>query len=94
MTEPDLKNALLTLTKNGWAETGKKLHKNYKFKSFGDAFAFMSACVPEIEKRDHHPEWFNVYDKVNVDLTTHSAGGVTMKDVALAEFMDKMAATF
>jgi 4a-hydroxytetrahydrobiopterin dehydratase len=54
----------------------------------------MSACVPEIEKRDHHPEWFNDYDKVNVDLTTHSAGGVTMKDVALAEFMDKMAATF
>jgi 4a-hydroxytetrahydrobiopterin dehydratase len=94
MSEVELKTAVAALAKKGWAETGKKLHKNYKFKSFGDAFAFMTACVPEIEKRDHHPEWSNVYDKVTVELTTHSEGGITMKDVALAGVMDKIFAKY
>jgi 4a-hydroxytetrahydrobiopterin dehydratase len=93
MTEPST-TAIAGLIKNGWVESDKKLCKEYKFATFGDAFAFMNACVPEIEKLDHHPEWLNVYDKVKVELTTHSAGRITTKDVALAAIMDKLAAGF
>lgn len=66
--------------------------RTYKFADFKTAFAFMSACALKAEQMDHHPEWFNVYNKVEVILTTHDAGGVTQKDLELAGFMDQLAA--
>ena len=76
----------------GWALKDGKLHREYKFGTFVDAFGFMASCALVAEKADHHPEWFNVYNKVVVDLTTHDAGGISAKDFALAEAMDKLAA--
>jgi len=64
---------------------------SYKFANFRDAFAWMTRMALLAEKLDHHPEWFNVYNKVEVTLTTHDAGGVTAKDSELAEFMDDLA---
>ena len=92
--KPDLHKAVAELVKAGWSHAHKKLRKEFKFTDFRDAFAFMTRCALEIEKMDHHPEWFNVYNKLTVELTTHDAGDVTMKDVKLAEIMDKVAAKF
>ena len=77
----------------GWrAVDGRDaIAKEFKFKDFNAAFAFMSAAALHAEKHDHHPEWFNVYNKVEVTLSTHDAGGVTHKDLALARFMDSIA---
>jgi len=78
---------------NGWAwQKGKKaIHKSYAFRDFNQAFGFMTRAALAAEQMNHHPEWFNVYNRVEVTLTTHDAGGVTEKDVALAAFMDKCA---
>lgn len=65
--------------------------KEFRFKDFNAAFGFMSRVALYAEKVDHHPEWFNVYNRVDVTLATHDAGGVTDKDVALAHFMDQTA---
>ncbi len=94
MSKTNLKPAIAKLNKSGWTYAKKKLSKKFEFAGFEDAFVFMMGCALEIEKLDHHPEWFNVYNKVNVDLTTHDAGGVTAKDVALAKIIDKIAAQF
>ncbi len=76
----------------GWAVQDGKLHKDYRFRDFVDAFAFMSAVAILAERADHHPEWFNVYDRVTVDLITHDAGpAVTRKDLDLAKAMDERA---
>jgi 4a-hydroxytetrahydrobiopterin dehydratase len=92
--KPELKTALDKLTVQGWKSAGDKIVKNYIFKSFNDAMAFMARMKPEIDKLDHHPEWTNVYNKITVNLSTHSAMAVTMKDVELAGIMDKIAANF
>lgn len=65
--------------------------KTFRFKSFGEAWAFMSSVAAKAEAMDHHPEWFNVYDRVDVTLATHSAKGVTELDVELARYMDSAA---
>ncbi|NQY14542.1 MAG: 4a-hydroxytetrahydrobiopterin dehydratase [Henriciella sp.] len=65
--------------------------KTYKFSDFKTAFGFMSSCALKAEQMDHHPEWFNVYNRVEVTLTTHDADGVTALDVELAGFMDALA---
>ncbi len=77
----------------GWraAEGRDAISKVFRFKDFNAAFGFMSRVALHAEKHDHHPEWFNVYNKVEVTLATHDAGGVTEKDVALAQFMDAAA---
>ncbi|MBX9745467.1 MAG: 4a-hydroxytetrahydrobiopterin dehydratase [Hyphomonadaceae bacterium] len=79
---------------NGWREASGRdaITKEFKFKDFNAAFGFMTRVALYAEKTDHHPEWFNVYNKVEVTLATHDAGGVTEKDVALAQFMDEVAA--
>lgn len=66
--------------------------KTYRFADFKSAFAFMSSVALKAEQMDHHPEWFNVYNRVDVILTTHDADGVTQKDLELAGFMDQLAA--
>ena len=86
----DLKSEISKLAKTGWKHAKKKIRKEFKFANFRDAFAFMTRCAMEIEKMDHHPEWFNVYNKLTVELTTHDARDVTSKDVALAKIMDKI----
>ena len=74
----------------GWAEVpGREaITKTFKFADFGAAFAFMTRVALRAEKMDHHPEWFNVYNKVEVTLATHDAGGVTEKDIAMAKAME------
>jgi 4a-hydroxytetrahydrobiopterin dehydratase len=62
--------------------------RTFRFKDFNDAFAFMTHVALLAEKMDHHPEWFNVYGRVEVTLATHDAGGVTEKDIAMAKAMD------
>jgi 4a-hydroxytetrahydrobiopterin dehydratase len=77
----------------GWraVEGREAIAKTYRFKDFADAFAFMTRAALEAERLDHHPEWSNVYDRVEVVLTTHDAGGVTGFDRALARAMDRAA---
>ena len=70
-------------------EDGKKIKKTFKFKSFIEAFSFMSKIAIYAEKMDHHPEWSNVYNKVEICLTTHDAGGITEKDVDLINFIER-----
>jgi len=65
--------------------------REFRFKDFNEAFAFMTRSALLAEKLDHHPEWFNVYNKVEVTLSTHDAGGVTAKDIAMAKAMEKYA---
>jgi 4a-hydroxytetrahydrobiopterin dehydratase len=75
---------------SGWNRDEKRdaITREYVFKDFNGAFAFMTQVALAAEKADHHPEWFNVYNKVRVTLTTHDAGGVTQKDLDLARFAD------
>jgi 4a-hydroxytetrahydrobiopterin dehydratase len=78
---------------DGWtaAQGREAICKSYRFGDFNQAFAFMTRAALMAEKLDHHPEWFNVYDRVDVTLATHDAGGVTELDVKLARFMDQAA---
>jgi 4a-hydroxytetrahydrobiopterin dehydratase len=77
----------------GWSEVrGREaISRTFAFKDFNEAFGFMSRVALVAEKRDHHPEWRNVYKTVEVTLSTHDAGGVTELDIKLAEAMDKLA---
>src|SRR6266851_1674365 len=75
----------------GWTLAKGKLHREYKFSDFVHAFGFMATSAIAIEKMNHHPEWFNVYNKVIVYLTTHDAGGISAKDVTLAKLLNKFA---
>jgi 4a-hydroxytetrahydrobiopterin dehydratase len=77
----------------GWAQAPDRdaIAKTFKFADFNSAFGFMTRVALLADKMDHHPEWSNVYSKVEVVLTTHDAGGVTDKDVRLASFMDAAA---
>jgi 4a-hydroxytetrahydrobiopterin dehydratase len=86
MTEAQIAAALPKLP--GWALKRGKLHRVYKFPDFKHAMDFMLAAVPGIEKMNHHPEWTNVYDRVTVELSTHDAGGVTVKDFELGELLE------
>lgn len=89
LTDPELAAALARL--EGWKIEHGKLHREYKFADFPHAFAFMTAAAINIEKMNHHPEWFNVYNRVVVDLTTHDAGGITQRDVDLAHLLESFA---
>ncbi len=74
----------------GWAIKDNKLHKEFQFDSFNQAFGFMTRSAMEIEKMNHHPEWFNVYNRITVDLTTHDAGGITNNDINLARILNSL----
>jgi len=74
----------------GWSVKDEKLHKDFEFDSFNEAFGFMTRAAMEIEKMNHHPEWFNVYNRLSVDLMTHDAGGITKNDIQLARILDSL----
>ena len=78
----------------GWSVVDGRdaITRSYKFKDFNAAFGFMTRVALKAERLDHHPEWFNVYNRVDVTLSTHDAGGVTALDVKLARFIDEAAA--
>ncbi|MBZ0257047.1 4a-hydroxytetrahydrobiopterin dehydratase [bacterium] len=82
LSEEQIKEQLVSL--EGWACFDQKLHRDFQFKDFTEAFAFMSRIALFAEKMDHHPDWSNVYNKVSIDLSTHDAGGVTELDFKLA----------
>ncbi|WP_117194965.1 4a-hydroxytetrahydrobiopterin dehydratase [Rhizobium terrae] len=76
---------------DGWElkPEGDAIFKSFKFKTFIEAFGFMTECAMRAEKLNHHPEWFNSYSRVDVLLTTHAAKGLTQHDFKLARAMDK-----
>ena len=76
-----------------WTIDDGKLFREFVFPRFVEAFGFMASVAIVVEKHGHHPEWFNVYNKVSVDLTTHSAGGITELDFELAAKMNLLART-
>ena len=80
------------LAQSGWSasDDGKAIAKTFKFKSFRDAMAWMTRAAFEAEDMDHHPEWFNVYNRVDVRLTTHDTGGLSEKDLELAARLDRI----
>jgi 4a-hydroxytetrahydrobiopterin dehydratase len=90
LTAEALKAALQQLP--SWSIQQEKLHREYKFPDFAHAFGFMTTAAIEIEKRNHHPEWLNVYNRVTVDLTTHDSEGITQKDVELAHLLEQLSA--
>jgi 4a-hydroxytetrahydrobiopterin dehydratase len=67
------------------------IHKTFTFKDFNAAFGFMTRAALAAERMNHHPEWFNVWNRVEVTLSTHDAGGLTERDLKLAETMDRIA---
>ena len=76
---------------SGWKRVKGKLHKEFRFRDFLKAFGFMKKVAVAAEAMNHHPEWFNVYNKVDVDLVTHDLGGISTFDVLLAEKMNGLA---
>ncbi len=76
---------------DGWSIVDGKLHKEYVFADFVAAFGFMASGALCAERRNHHPEWLNVYNRVRVDLSTHDAGGITWFDVELARDLERIA---
>ena len=76
---------------SGWTGGDDFITKVFKFEDFAEAFGFMAQIAVIANTMDHHPEWYNVYNRVDVTLTTHDAGGVTEKDIKLAEAMEKAA---
>src|SRR5262245_47386294 len=90
LTDEEIRRDLARLP--GWALRDGKLHREFTFPDFVGAFAFMTAVALRAEAMGHHPEWFNVYNRVVVDLATHDAGGITRLDFELAEQMEKLAA--
>jgi 4a-hydroxytetrahydrobiopterin dehydratase len=83
--------ALEALPQWRYEESERAIRRDFRFADFGAAFAFMTRAALAAEKADHHPDWSNSWNKVEVALSTHSAGGVTGKDIALARAMDGFA---
>jgi 4a-hydroxytetrahydrobiopterin dehydratase len=90
LTGEDRKTALARLRNWKEVEGRDAIARQFTFRDFNEAFGFMARAALVAEKLDHHPEWFNVYRKVDVTLSTHDAGGLTELDVELAEAMDRL----
>lgn len=89
LTDEQIKNELESL--KNWSLNEGKLHREYKFDNFVEAFGFMTRVALVVERMNHHPEWFNVYHTLIVDLTTHDAGGISELDIKLATKMEALA---
>ncbi|MEW9854307.1 4a-hydroxytetrahydrobiopterin dehydratase [Novosphingobium sp. M1R2S20] len=91
LTETEREKALASLP--GWSlrEDGLAITRTLRFADFNGAFGFMTRVAMQADKADHHPEWFNVYNRVEITLTTHDAGGVSVRDVDMARFIDSIA---
>ena len=91
LTDEERDEALANLP--GWAFDAERngIARSFRFGDFGEAFGFMARVALEAEKADHHPDWSNAWNRVDILLTTHSAAGLTAKDVALARRIDEMA---
>ncbi|MGU3401499.1 4a-hydroxytetrahydrobiopterin dehydratase [Brucellaceae bacterium D45D] len=94
LTQEQLEQALLEL--DGWAklEDREAISKSFRFKDFSAAFGFMTRAALYAEKLDHHPEWFNVYNRVEVTLSTHSEKGITELDIKMAHKMNAIAGEY
>lgn len=92
LTGDALADALADL--DGWTVAERKLLKEYVFADFVEAFGFMASAALCAERRNHHPEWLNVYNRVRVELSTHDADAITMFDVELARDFDRVAASY
>ena len=88
LSQTDIDEELKNLP--GWSVVNEKLHKEFQFDNFNQAFGFMTRSAMEIEKMNHHPEWFNVYNKITIELTTHDAGGITKNDLNLAKILNSL----
>uniref|UniRef100_A0A182QBD3 4a-hydroxytetrahydrobiopterin dehydratase n=1 Tax=Anopheles farauti TaxID=69004 RepID=A0A182QBD3_9DIPT len=95
LTEEQRAEQLKPLFVAGWTmvEGRDAIYKEYLFGDFNEAFGFMTRVALKADKMDHHPEWFNVYNKVQVTLATHDCGGLSERDVKLAQFLEKIAAS-
>ena len=89
LSEEQVSEALTRLP--GWTRAGNAITKQYQFGDFRAAMWFLNATAAVADVMNHHPEWCNVYNRVTVTLSTHDAGGVTEKDIALAEAMEQAA---
>src|ERR1700722_6861891 len=90
LSESEIEARLESKELAGWKSIDGKLHKSYRFHDFVEAWGFMSRAALAAEKMDHHPDWSNVWNKVTVDLSTHSAGGLTKNDFELAGKMEQI----
>jgi len=92
LQKEDIEKRLIELNRNNkfeWERKGKYIQKTFVFEDFISAFGFMTKAAIIAQSMDHHPEWSNVYNKVTINLTTHSSGGITDLDFRLAEAMEK-----
>ncbi|KAF7710379.1 pterin-4-alpha-carbinolamine dehydratase [Silurus meridionalis] len=92
LTLEEREQLLPMLHNSQWSEVVSRdaLYKEFVFKDFNQAFGFMSRVALQAEKMDHHPEWFNVYNKVHITLSTHECGGLSKRDITLATFIDQV----
>ena len=91
LTDSEREQALADLP--GWdaGDDGRTIHRSFKFKNFVEAFGFMTSVALKAEKANHHPDWSNSWNEVDITLTTHDAGGLTQNDIKLAKAIDKLA---
>ncbi|CDH49925.1 pterin-4-alpha-carbinolamine dehydratase-like [Lichtheimia corymbifera JMRC:FSU:9682] len=92
LSQSERTTLLQPLLSSGWAMTEGRdaIHKKYEFKDFNQAFGFMTRVAIKADKMDHHPEWFNVYNRVEVTLSTHDCQGLSTRDIELAKFCDNV----
>lgn len=91
LTDAERDTAMARLSEWSLRGDGLAIERTFRFADFSEAFAFMTRVALAAEKADHHPEWSNVWNRVEITLTTHDAGGLSARDVALAEAIDAMA---
>lgn len=92
LSELDRDEALDGLAEWDWDESRDAISRRFVFADFNEAFGFMTRVAIKAQEMDHHPEWFNVYNRVDVTLSTHDANGLTERDIALAHFIDQAGA--
>lgn len=91
LSDSEREDALKELPEWREANGGKAINRKFKFKNFSEAFAFITRVALHAEKKNHHPDWSNSWNKVDITLTTHDAGGLTVLDVKMAKAIDKLA---